>query len=287
MNKIKIIPLFLAAGMILSGCGKSNSDSSSEIISSEIISTENKTAPTQHIEVSGNPVLADDLNDGIYNINVDSSSSMFNITKCSLEVSDGKMTALMTMHGKGYLYLFMGRGENASDESQYIPFKEDNDGMHTFTVPVEALDISVDCSAFSKNKEEWYDRQLVFRSDSLPVEAFKNIVTAETLDLKDGEYTVDVSIEGGSGKAKIQSPARLTIENGKAFADIIWGSSNYDYMIVNSQKFENINTNGNSEFKIPVEAFNRKISVLADTTAMSQPHEIEYLFYFDSESIKR
>lgn len=239
--------------------------------------------PIQNTEnTEKSPVYASDLNDGEYKISVDSSSSMFNITDCTLKVSDGKMTAVMTMGGTGYLYVFMGKGENAT-ESEYIPFEEQSDGTHTFTVPVESLNTETDCSAFSKKKEEWYDRTLVFNSDLLPDEAFKN---SENTELKDGEYTVEVSLEGGSGKAKIESPTKLTVENGQAYAEIIWNSPNYDYMICDNQKYLAVNTDGNSVFEIPVSAFDEKINVLADTTAMSTPHEIEYTLYFNSESIK-
>ena len=34
------------------------------------------------------------------------------------------------------------------------------------------------------------------------------------MNLSDGEYTVEVTLEGGSGRASIQSPTELTIENG-------------------------------------------------------------------------
>ena len=114
-------------------------------------------------------------------------------------------------------------------------------------------------------------------------EAFKN---SENTELKDGEYTVEVSLEGGSGKAKIESPTKLTVENGQAYAEIIWNSPNYDYMICDNQKYLAVNTDGNSVFEIPVSAFDEKINVSADTTAMSTPHEIEYTLYFNSESIK-
>ncbi len=238
---------------------------------------------TENTELS--PVYASDLNDGVYKISVDSSSSMFNITDCELTVADGKMTAVMTMGGTGYLYVFMGKGENAT-ESEYIPFEEQSDGTHTFTVPVESLNTETECSAFSKKKEEWYDRTLVFNSDLLPQEAFKNSDNSENTELKDGEYTVEVSLEGGSGKATIESPAKLTVENGQAYAEIVWNSPNYDYMICENQKYLPINTDGNSVFEIPVSAFDEKINVSADTTAMSTPHEIEYTLYFNSESIK-
>jgi hypothetical protein len=55
----------------------------------------------------------------------------------------------------------------AANDADYISFEEQKDGTHAFTVPVEALDKEISCAAFSKRKEKWYDRTLVFRADSL------------------------------------------------------------------------------------------------------------------------
>ena len=156
-------------------------------------------------------------------------------------------------------------------------------------MPVEALDTGLDCAAFSKKKEMWYDRTLVFRADSLPQEAFREgaFATAETLGLADGSYTVSVALEGGSGKAKVDSPAALRVENGAAYVTVAWGSSSYDYMRIGQEKFLPLNTEGNSTFEIPVASFDRKLVVYADTTAMSTPHEIEYTLRFDSASIEK
>lgn len=78
---------------------------------------------------------------------------------------------------------------------------------------------------------------------------------AEPLDLKDGDYTVNVELSGGTGRATVISPARLRIQDEKATAVIEWSSSNYDYMIVNGEKHLPINTEGNSVFEIPVPVF--------------------------------
>lgn len=295
--KRKICLLLLAIctfSAVFSGCSENNS-AAENTVSETMPKNENKvaagdeTVPAETVDTSNlTPIYAADIKDGTYSIDVQSSSSMFKITECELTVSEGKMTAVMTMGGKGYLYLFMGKGENA-EESGYIPFKENDNGEHTYTVPIEALDIEIECAAYSKNREQWYDRILIFRSDSLPTSAFADgvIATVDSLGLADGEYTVEVTLEGGSGRAKIQSPAKLTVENGNAFAEIIWGSSNYDYMTVNGERFDMINTEGNSAFKIPVSGFDCKMPVTADTTAMSTPYEIEYTLYFDSSTIKQ
>lgn len=236
------------------------------------------------------PVYADALKDGTYDIKVDSSSSMFNISSCKLIVAGGEMKATMTMGGTGYKYLFMGTPDEAvnADEKDYIPYEENENGENEFTVPVEALDAGVDCAAFSKKKEKWYDRVLVFRADSLPSDAYSDGVftTVESLNLADGTYTIDVTLEGGSGKAKVDSPANIKVESGKATATITWSSEHYDYMKVDDVRYDRINTEGNSVFEIPVKGFDYKMAVIGDTTAMSEPHEIEYTLYFDSSSIK-
>ncbi len=237
------------------------------------------------------PVYGKDLKDGVYEIQVDSSSSMFKIAGCTLTVEQGAMRALLSMSGKGYLKLFMGTGQEAvqAAEADYIPFVKAADGTHTFEIPVEALDMGILCSAYSKNKEKWYDRVLVFRADSLPADAFTEgtLVTVESLGLTDGTYLVEVSLTGGSGRAKVQSPARLRVEDGKAYATIAWGSSNYDYMKVDGEKYEPFADEENSTFEIPVAGFDRKLPVAADTTAMSAPHEISYTLEFDSSTIQQ
>lgn len=110
---------------------------------------------------------------------------------------------------------------------------------------------------------------------------------AAQVDLQDGEYTVEVTLEGGSGRATILSPAVLTVREGKAYARIEWSSSSYDYMKVEDEIFKPIQQDGNSAFEIPVAAFDTPMTVIGDTTAMSAPHEVEYALTFASDSISK
>lgn len=104
--------------------------------------------------------------------------------------------------------------------------------------------------------------------------------------LADGEYAVDVVLTGGSGKASVESPTLLVVEEGRYFARITWSSPNYDYMVVNGETYYNQNTDGgNSRFLIPVPVFDEEIPVLADTVAMGTPHEISYTLHFYSDSV--
>ena len=120
-----------------------------------------------------NMVLASQIQDGTYEISVESSSNMFKIVKCVLTVESGSMSAVMTMSGDGYSKLFMGTGEEAAaaSEDAYIPSVTDAEGAVTFQVPVEALNAELDCAAWSVKKEKWYDRTLTFLSDAIPAEA--------------------------------------------------------------------------------------------------------------------
>ena len=107
-----------------------------------------------------------------------------------------------------------------------------------------------------------------------------------TLDKEDGEYSIQVDLEGGSGKASVTTPTLITVKDGSVTAKIQWSSSNYDYMIVDGEKYLPTNTEGNSTFEIPVSALDTALDVTADTVAMSTPHEIEYTLTFDSASLK-
>ena len=77
----------------------------------------------------------------------------------------------------------------------------------------------------------------------------------------------------------------LTVQNGQATARIVFSSPNYDYMRVGEQTYLPVNTEGNSAFEIPVTVFDGEMQVIADTVAMSTPHEITYTLFFDSSSI--
>ena len=49
---------------------------------------------------------------------------------------------------------------------------------------------------------------------------------------------------------------------------------------LDGQRYDPINTEGNSTFEIPVSAFDTPLEVIADTVAMSEPHEVAYTLTF-------
>ena len=204
-----------------------------------------------------------------------------------------------------------------ADPSTWIEFEEEN-GQTTFTFPVPALNAEVDCAAYSKGRRRWYSRTLVFDASSLPKEALAfdlpdyeliedalrayevvgseelrrqreaaaEALEAVTMDLPDGEYSIEVNMTGGSGRASISSPTLLTVRDGKAYATLIWSSTYYDYMILEEEYYLNLTEDGGpSRFEIPITAMDTPIPVIADTTAMGDPVEIHYELTFYEESI--
>lgn len=247
---------------------------------------------TEHVDVvdpSWTPVTADMLNDGVYSVQVDSSSSMFAILGCDLTVADGVFSATLHMKSNAYMYLFPGTPEDAAaaDPADLILVKLTPEGGFDFTFPIKAMDAGVECAAFSARKQLWYPRTLVFRSDSLPMEAWKaeNLVTVATLGLADGTYSVDVALEG-KGKTTLETPATLTVTDGAAMADIIFSTKKIDYVIVDGEKYLPTNTEGNAAFTVPVVLFDNKIAITVDSTAIKPATEVSYSMTFDSASIR-
>ena len=290
MNSVrKYASLLLITVMLLAACVQAGAEEA-PAASREVADASQMTTVEDVVEDGMVPVTGENLLDGDYAVAVDSSSSMFRIVEAALHVSEGKLNATITMSGTSYLFVYPGTAEEAvtAEESAWIGYTEDSEGRYCFTIPVEALDAGVSCAAYSRNKDLWYDRTLLFRADSLPKEAFREgfFVTPESLALAAGDYLVDVSLSGGSGKAKLASPAKLHVENGSCTATLVWGSKNYDYMRIGETKYLPLPDYETSAFEIPVEIFDRSMTVIADTVAMSEPHEIEYRLLFSSESLQ-
>lgn len=239
------------------------------------------------------------LEDGVYSAQFNTDSSMFHVNEANegrgvLTVKDGKMTIHVSLVSKSIVNLFSGNAEDAQKEGAELlePTTDSvtySDGwtedVYGFDIPVPALDEEFDVALLGK-KGKWYDHK-VSVTDPQAENAAGEGVAVEDLDLEDGSYTVEVALEGGSGKATVESPAVLNIQDQKATAEIIWSSPNYDYMIVDGEKYEPVNQDGNSAFEIPVSGFDYPMPVTADTVAMSTPHEIDYTLTFDSTTLQK
>lgn len=294
MKRISIFTMTLCLMTVFAACGTKEqvSNASSEVAEGSAV-TEDAVAAQEAQEEPPEedvpaPIYADQLQDGSYQIAVDSSSSMFRVVQCELVVEKGSMQAVMTMSGDGYGMVYMGTGEEALQDSEdaYIPFVLDEQGAKTFTVPVEALDAEVDCAAWSIRKEKWYDRTLIFQSDALPADALSGSVTASgEKGLTEGRYTIEVTLSGGSGRASVESPAAIAVEDEGITATIVWSSPYCEYMLVGDVRYDPIQTEGNSTFEIPI-VLDEDMPISASTIAMSEPHLVEYTLHFDSSTIR-
>lgn len=116
--------------------------------------------------------------------------------------------------------------------------------------------------------------------------AFAEDIEPASVNIKDGDYSVEVSLSGGSGKAFVNSPTWMKVKDGKAYATLLWSSPYYDYMIVGEEKYLNeTKDGGNSSFTIPITAFDSPMPVVADTTAMGHPVAIDYTLTFYRDTI--
>ncbi len=109
---------------------------------------------------------------------------------------------------------------------------------------------------------------------------------AAPTDLPDGEYSIEVSLAGGSGRASVTTPTWMIVQEGRAYARLLWSSPYYDYMILDGKKYLNETTDGgSSSFTIPITAMDAPMEIIADTTAMGDPVEIDYTLTFYEDTI--
>ena len=255
---VSLAGVVLAAS--LAGCGgaapASSAAASSEAASSVVVSS--AAAETA-------------LPDGVYTADFETDSSMFHPNeacngKGTLTVENGVMTFHVSLASKKIVNLYPGLAADAEATTEEV---------YGYDIPVEALDTDFQLALLG-TKGKWYDHIVSVRNAEPKTEQAAEIPA-------DGTYTAAVVLEGGSGRATVESPAALTVAEGKMTATIVWSSPNYDYMIVDGEKYLPTNTEGNSTFEIPVAALGTPLTVTADTVAMSKPHEIEYTLTFTLE----
>lgn len=305
MKKNIIIAIALLAVTLSGGCGNNNnaqeSDSAVDVTVEEDTEqsseTVTETLPEEPMEEEPESDETDkqnqdtaELADGIYTAEFTTDSSMFRVNetcegKGTLTVENGEMTIHITLGSKKILNLYPGLAEDASEEGTELLLPTEDtvtysDGMteevYGFDVPVPLLESEFDLALIG-TKGKWYDHK-VSVSNPVPLENDEQV--NDEVSLEDGTYSMGITFAGGSGKAEILSPVSVTVAGGKAMATVQWNSPNYDYMIVNGEKYLPVNTEGDSIFEIPVLIFDEPMDIIGDTVAMSKPHEIEYTLTF-------
>ena len=277
---VSLAGVVLAAS--LAGCGgaapASSAAASSEAASSVVVSS--AAAETA-------------LPDGVYTADFETDSSMFHPNeacngKGTLTVENGVMTFHVSLASKKIVNLYPGLAADAeaNKTAWLIPTVDTvtyadgtTEEVYGYDIPVEALDTDFQLALLG-TKGKWYDHKVSVTNAVLK----EDDAAAPAETLADGTYTIAVTLEGGSGKASIQSPCTLTVADGKMTATIVWSSSHYDYMLVDGERCDVLSTENGSTFEIPVAALDTPLAVVGDTTAMSTPHEIDYTLTFDASS---
>ena len=245
--------------------------------------------------VASSAVAEAALPDGVYTADFETDSSMFHASEAvdgmgTLTVENGVMTFHVSLQSQKIVNLYLGMAADAPDhESDWLQPTVDtvtysdgtSDEVYGFDIPVQAVDTDFQLAILG-TKGTWYDHTVSVRN----AEPKNEDAAAETAAVPaDGSYTCAVTLEGGSGRATVESPAALTVADGTMTAVIVWSSPNYDYMLIDGEKYLPTNTEGNSTFEIPVAALDTALAVTADTVAMSTPHEIDYTLTFDSATL--
>ena len=225
MLSLSVVTVLLAAS--LAGCGTSSTAPSA--VSSEAPSSAASSAASEVTETSALP-------DGVYTAEFDTDSGMFHANeacdgKGTLTVKDGKMTFHVSLVSKKIVNLYPGLAADAEAHKTdwLLPTTDTvtySDGtseeVYGYDIPVTALDEDFPLAILG-SKGTWYDHTVSVRNAQPTTEEVSETPA-------DGEYTVSVALEGGSGRATVDSPATLTVADGKMTATIAWSSPNYDYM---------------------------------------------------------
>ena len=297
----KLFALMLAVlllASVLTGCAQKTAEAepaASQTEGTEQPVEETAEAPAEETPAEETPAEEETeepaepaLPDGVYTAEFNTDSSMFHANeacdgKGTLTVKDGQMTIHVSLVSKKIVNLYVGMAADAeAHEGDWLQPTTDtvtysdglSDEVYGFDIPVKALDEDFQLAILG-SKGKWYDHTV----------RVANAQPAAAEAPADGTYTCDVTLEGGSGRATVESPAALTVADGRMTATIVWSSPNYDYMLVDGEKYLPTNTEGNSTFEIPVAALDTPLDVVGDTVAMSTPHEIEYTLTFASASL--
>ncbi len=275
---IRIIPVLLAV-LLLAGCGTPTTPAvtAAPTVAEETAAVTSAT-PTQETEPA---VAAKVLPDGEYTVDFETDSGMFRANeacngKGTLTVKDGVQTLHVSLQSKKIVNLYVGTAEAAQQSGAVwleptVDTVTYSDGLSEevfgFDIPVVSVGQEFDLAIIG-TKGVWYDHR----------------VSVQNPMPQAGEYTCEVTLNGGSGRASVASPAEISSDGETLTATIQWSSPHYEYMIVDGVQYDPIQQEGNSTFQIPV-VLDADMAVSASTVAMSEPHLVEYTLYFDSATL--
>ena len=280
MKKMEMLIAALLAAWILAGCGAPETPQAAETTAVQTQTVVTQAPPTEETEP---PVAARVLPDGVYTVDFETDSGMFRANeacngKGTLTVQNGVQTLHVSLQSKKILNLYPGTAQEAKEPGAVLlePTVDTvtySDGLSEevfgFDIPVASVGQEFDLALIG-TKGVWYDHK----------------VSVQNPIPQAGSYSCAVELQGGSGRASVASPAALVSDGETLIATIQWSSPHYAYMLVDGTQYEPIQTEGNATFEIPI-TLDVDMAVSACTTAMSQPHLVDYTLRFDSSTLNK
>ncbi|MBC5756183.1 hypothetical protein H8Z80_06445 [Blautia sp. BX19] len=259
------------------------------------------TKPTE----TPTPAPSNVPSDGIYSTTAETGASMFKVVGVKLTVKNGKMSAVITLSGEGYDYLYMGTAADAATHTDnWIKYSgtdtytlgDETKTGRTYTMPVSALDTPLTIASHSERQQKWYNRTITISSKNLKK---TGDILAEGTPA-DGIYST--SAVTGAAMFKVVG-TKLTVKNGKMTALITLSGVGYDYLYMGTaadaanNKAQWIKYNGTAAYildgvtktgrtyEIPVSALDKPITVASH----SESHNKWYdrTITFSSKDLKK
>ena len=162
-----------------------------------------------------------ELEDGTYQIEASTDSSMFRFPDCKLIVQNGRMWAIVTMAGSGFDRIYMGKAEYSATyppEEDLICYVNNTEGefagQYTFwPVPISELDKKIQISGRSARKQTWYDHDLILNSATLKKISDELLVPDMTMEAKKlmQQFYIDGNVFVQNGNAVTKSGKAYTV----------------------------------------------------------------------------
>ena len=249
----------------------------------------------QSKEVAAGHKTVELIDGASYKVTAETGERMFKVTDCVLKSTKSGMTAVITLSGTGYDYLYMGTGADAVEEGEsakWIPYKKDSEGKYTYEIPVAALNTGIKVASHSQRLDKWYDRTITFSSEGMKFEK-----------IEDGEYNYLegssnnlYTVETGERMFKVIASDLKKTSSGMT-AVITLSGTGYDYLYVGTgadavKEGESANwipykkdSEGKYTYEIPVAALNTGIKVASHSQRLDKWYDRTITFNFNTNTV--
>lgn len=109
----------------------------------------------------------------------------------------------------------------------------------------------------------FFDCYLSSGFHSRPIQAGQIPTTLWLSTLPMVNILLQLTVSEAAEKAGVASPALMLVKDARAYVQLTWSSPNYDYMLVNGDKYLNeASDGGNSQFTVPIMELDQPLRTL-------------------------